>query len=174
MKSIFLQNLSLSPWRSPARGEGASRRKLAIFFCAFLIFLGGAISSAFAGETLTLNYTSISFADADPDVTPYITANTQVQIFVKLTGKPPSWRFVHRAATDLQSGSHTIPISNISWTTDNPSYASGTMSTVADQLIISGSGNPSATVNFTFSFRNLWSHPPGSYTATTTFTLSSP
>ncbi len=171
---MFFQNLPASPRPSPARGEWVFGRKAAMVFCVFLIFLSGAFSNAFAGETLTLNYTSISFADADPDVTPYITANTQVQIFAKLTGKPPSWRLVHRAATDLQSGSHTIPISNISWTTDNPSYASGTMSTVADQLIISGSGNHSAIVNFTFSFRNLWSHPPGSYTATTTFTLSSP
>ncbi len=143
--------------------------------CALILFLAAA-TSGFAGETLTVSPTSISFGDADPDTTPYVAANTTVSIFIKLTGKPPSWQFTHRASTNLQSGGNTIPISNITWTTNNPSFAGGTMSTVADQLIASGSGNYSSPTGlaFTYSFHNLWTHPPGNYTATTTFTLSAP
>ena len=160
----------------------------------FVVGLGLALMAggAFAAQaTGTLNVTAtvantakldiapanISFPDADPDTTPNIPASpASISISAKAkTGNASNVTLTALAGGELTSGSDTIAINNVTWTGGGAGFnANGTLNRTVAQSVgsWSGSGNRSGTQ--TFSLANSWSYAPGNYTATITYTLTSP
>lgn len=129
-----------------------------------------------ARAKLTLSTNTISFPDADPDTAPFIPASENaVAVTVKVrTGYSSSATLTHQAAGNLASGSSSIPISNVTWTATGSGFSSGTMSSSAAQTVGSwtGSGTQSGALNF--SLANSWSYTVGTYTVSSTYTLTAP
>jgi disulfide bond formation protein DsbB len=147
-----------------------------ISLSAIFITASMGIQPAFA-QTVTLgmpNPSSITFNDADPDVTNPLAANSTVTLSIRVrNNRRNNWRLTHFAAGDL---SPSIPISNISWTVSpQPPFVNGSMSKSVAQIAAQGTGNQSQ-INGTFTFRiaNLWSYNTGNFSVVTTFTLSAP
>jgi hypothetical protein len=138
-----------------------------------------ALAPAVGAQTVTFSVTqpSVSFADADPDTTPSITASN-VTLSYKVTGNAGhAWRITIVSSTDLTSGSATIPISDITWTaTPAPPFQAGTMSTTVQQTMASSTDNinPARTATVVFRLANSWNHNVGAYSATFTLTMSAP
>lgn len=129
-----------------------------------------------ATAKLSLSAATVTFADADPDTTPSITA-TEGAVTVTAKGKTSNGSSITLtllAAGDLVSGSDTITITNVSWTASGTGFSAGTMSKTAAQSVASwtDSGNRQGTV--TFALANSWSYKTGSYSASATYTLTSP
>jgi hypothetical protein len=152
------------------------RRFLLIFISFIAYFLLCGIHPAFS-QILSLRVTpaSISFSDADPDLTPSIAANRTVDVRIRVRNNGGNnWRLTHLASGDL---SPSIPISNISWTvTHQPPFINGSMSRSVAQTAAQGTGNVNSAITGTFTFRiaNLWSYNTGNFSVATTFTLSAP
>lgn len=127
-------------------------------------------------SNLTLGVDAINFPSADPGTTISISA-TEGAVAVAAqarTGSNDAATLTIQAATDLTSGSDTIAISNVSWTAEgDPGYESGSMST---SPVVAGSwtGPGNRTGTFTYSLANSWDYVTGSYSASTTYTLSAP
>jgi len=150
------------------------KRKIYLITLLLICFVPSLSFSQSLG--LTINPTSIVFPDADPDTTPSISAPSVVIVSVSVSGIPANqtWRLIHRSNGNLQSGTQTIAITNVTWTaTPQPPFRNGTMRTT-NQTAGSGTGNISVNGNFQYFLRNQWTYRPGNYTASTTFTLSSP
>ena len=127
-----------------------------------------------AAVTLAVSPASITFLDSDPDLVPSLAANNTVLVTVTVTGNAgKSWSLTHLAGGDL---SPSIPISNVSWTVSPQSpFVNGSMSRSVPQTAASGTGNRTKiSGTFTFIIANLWSYNTGSYSVSTTFTLSAP
>ena len=145
-------------------------------FCLFVVLLFAIPFACAQKVTLTVLDPTISFADADPDLQPNVTANpdpVRVDIRVQQNGGN-NWTLTHQAAGDL---SPSIPISNVSWTVSpQPPFINGTMSRLSPQTAAQGVGNvnPAQTGTFTFRLQNLWSYNTGNFSQVTTFTLSAP
>lgn len=129
-----------------------------------------------ATAKLTVGSTTVSFANADPDTTPSITATEgAIAITAKSkTGAAGSVTLTVLAAADLTSGSDTIAVSNVTWTVSGSGFAAGTMNKTTAQSVASwtGSGNRSGTQ--TYALANSWNYATGSYSATATYTLTAP
>jgi len=129
------------------------------------------------GITFSITEASISFADADPDTTPSLTASSNVTLNYRVTGNGGgNWQITVISGTDLTSGTATIPISNVTWTAAPvPPFQAGTMSTSVPQTVASGSGNANSTTGtMVFRLINSWSYNVGNYNATFTFTMTAP
>ena len=129
-----------------------------------------------ARAKLTLSTNTINFPDADPDATPSIPgAENAISVTVKIrTGSSSSSTLTHQAAGNLISGSNSIPVSNVTWTASGSGFSSGTMSTSGAQTV--GSWTRSGTQNGTLNFflANSWSYTAGTYTVSSTYTLTAP
>jgi hypothetical protein len=157
------------------RGAGM-KRFLFVFIISIAFFVSSGIQSVFSQTlNLSLNYSSITFNDADPDVTNPLPANRTVRVTIRVRNNAGNnWRLTHLAAGDLSS---SIPISNISWTvTPQPPFVNGSMNKSVAQIAAQGVGNvnPAQTGTFTFRIANLWSYNTGNFSVVTTFTLSAP
>ena len=127
-----------------------------------------------ARAKLTLSAASVSFADADPDLTPSIAA-TPLTVDVKTrTGAAGNVTLTVLADGDLMSGSDPIAISNLTWTT-GAGLSAGTMSKTAAVTLGSwtGSGNHN-NMSQTYALANSWTYAVGSYAAVVTYTLTAP
>lgn len=129
-----------------------------------------------ARANLEINPTTINFPDADPDLVDPISANENpVSVSAKVrTGSGGAVTLVCLANGDLQSGTDTIDITNVTWTATGAGYVNGTMSDGAPQMVGSwtGSGNRSGTLDFFLA--NSWDYDVGNYTQTVDYTLSAP
>jgi hypothetical protein len=138
------------------------------------ITVGATVS---ATAKLSIASPSVTFANADPDTTPLITA-TEGAIAIEAKAKTSTGSTVTLtllAASDLLgSGSDVIAISNITWLAGGTGFVAGTMSTSAAQTVASwtNSGNRSGTQ--TYRLANSWDYPVGSYSTTATYTLTAP
>ena len=156
-------------------------RALSVSFVGAFLVAGVALLVVPAAHAQTITFTvtqaSISFADADPDTTPSITASN-VTVNYKVTGTGgAAWRITIISGNNLTSGSASIPISNVTWTaTPVPPFQAGTMSTTAQQTMASGTGDvgTSRIGTVVFKLANSWSYNVGTYSATFTFTMSCP
>ena len=79
-----------------------------------------------------------------------------------------------RAADDLRSGVNIIPASNITWTATGAGFVGGTLSKVAPVTVATWTGSGVRTGSQQLYFRNLWTHPTGTYTVSLLYTLSAP
>ena len=129
-----------------------------------------------ARAKLTLSTNTINFPDADPDAMPSIPASENaVTVTVKVrTGYSSSATLTHQAAGNLASGSSTIPIGNVTWMATGSGFSSGTMSSTTAQTVgaWTGSGTQSGTLNF--SLANSWSYTVGTYSVSSTYTVTAP
>ena len=125
---------------------------------------------------LSISPASITFASADPDVSPTIAA-APVVITVRVRQNAGTWSLTVLAGGDLIAGPSTVDITNVSWiATPAPPYQNGTLSKTVAQRLASGTGNvnPAANGSVTFRLANSWLYSAGTYTQTLVFTLSAP
>jgi hypothetical protein len=125
---------------------------------------------------LSISPASITFASADPDVSPSIAA-APVVVTVRIRQNAGPWTLTVLAGGDLIAGGATVDITNVTWTaTPAPPYQNGTLSKTVAQQVASGSGNvnPAANGSVTFRLANSWNYSAGNYTQTLVFTLSAP
>ena len=129
-----------------------------------------------AAAKLTISTPTLTFIDADPDLTPSLSPTEGiVSITAKAkTGAASVVTLTLNAGTNLTSGGDTIAISNITWTAGGDGFVAGTMAVSAEVPVASwtGSGNRSGTQ--TFAMVNSWAYTPGSYSASATYTLTAP
>ena len=132
-------------------------------------------ASVNAKAKLTLGLAAITFADADPDLTPlYTSAPVSVDVKARTTSTGNVVLTV-LASGDLDSGSATIPVTTLTWAATGAGFtATGANNSLAAQTLgqWTGSGNP--TGSHTLSLPNLWSYNTGTYTVTLNYTLTAP
>ena len=125
---------------------------------------------------LSISPLSVSFASADPDTSPFVTA-APVVITVRVRQNSGPWTLTVLAGGDLIAGSAAVDITNVSWTaTPAPPYQNGTLSKTVAQRLATGTGtvNPAQNGSVTFRLVNSWTYSAGIYTQTVVFTLSAP
>ena len=128
-----------------------------------------------AVASLTLSAVTIAFPDADPDLVAQIPATGGPLLITAKSRASEAAQVVLsvQAADNLRSGVTVISASNITWTGSGPGFVAGTLSTSAATVAAwTGSGIRSGSQQFFF--RNLWTHPTGTYTLTMTYTLTAP
>ena len=126
---------------------------------------------------VTLSSATLSFPDADPDTVPQIPATAgPLAISAKArAGAGGQVILTVQATDDLRSGLLVIPASNITWTATGAGFApTGTLSASTSATVATWAGSGIHSGSQQFFFRNLWSHPPGTYTLSMVFTLSVP
>ena len=125
---------------------------------------------------LNLSTASASFPDADPDAVPQVpTAGGPILITAKSRANPGVLVVLTlQAADDLRSGVNVIPASNITWTASGNGFVGGTLSKVAPVTVATWTGSGVRTGSQQLYFRNLWTHPTGTYTVSLLYTLSAP
>ena len=162
----------------------APRRILAAFWTAAALTAPAAAQTSTATLSanigtvarLTLSTASVSFPDADPDVTPQIPASGgPVLVTAKARATPGAQVLLTiQASRNLRSGLDTVNASNVTWTATGAGFVAGTLSrpTAVPAGSWTGSGIRSGAI--TFYFRNRWSYATGIYSTTMTFTLTAP
>jgi len=125
---------------------------------------------------LTISSASVSFPDADPDTIPQIPAlGGPLLITAKARANPGAQVVLSvQAADDLRSGVTLIPVTNITWTVTGAGFVPGTMSQTASATVASWTGSGVRSGSQQLYFRNLWTHPTGTYTVSLLYTLSAP
>ncbi|MBN1458130.1 MAG: hypothetical protein JXA57_01250 [Armatimonadetes bacterium] len=128
-----------------------------------------------AKAKLTLGVAAINFADADPDSVPSIAATENpVSVTVKAqTGGGSSITLTVQADGDLESGTDTIDVSNVTWTATGAGFVAGTMDTAA-QTAGSWTGPGRYDGTFSYQLANSWDYAAGSYSQTVVYTLTAP
>jgi hypothetical protein len=128
-----------------------------------------------AKAKLTLGVAAINFPDADPDTVPSIAAGENpVSVTVKAqTGGASAVTLSVQANGDLDSGTDTIDITNVTWTATGAGFVGGTMNTVA-QSAGSWTGPGRRDGTFSFWLSNSWDYPAGSYSQSVVYTLTAP
>lgn len=151
--------------------------RAALICLVALVVLPSTASAQPLDLQLSVSPRTITFASANPDTSPTVTA-APISVTVRVKGpKLLQWHLSVLADGDLVSGPSTIPISNVTWTaTQAPPFQNGTLSRTTAQTLAGGTGtlNPGKTSTMTFSLVNSWLYDAGTYTQTLTFTLSSP
>ena len=126
---------------------------------------------------LRIRPANVTFASADPDVSPIVTAPpTEAAIRVHRNANNP-WQLTVLAGGDLIDGAAVIPIGAVSWTaTPSPPFQSGILSATVAQLVAGGTGNVNRRIfgSILFNMVNSWKYAVGTYTQVFTFTLSAP
>lgn len=155
--------------------------------CSMLLAASGIGQAATDQQTLTINATvsakakltlgvaAVNFADADPDSVPSISAGENpVSVTVKAqTGGSSAVTLSVQANGDLDSGTDTIDITNVTWTATGAGFVAGTMDTSAQSAgSWTGPGQRSGT--FSYFLANSWDYPAGSYSQTVVYTLTAP
>jgi len=128
--------------------------------------------------SLTLGTNTITFPNADPGTTPKIACSQNpVTVVCRVTGAKNSNVSLSVIANgNLVSGSNSIPITQVTWTTTGPGYVAGTMNTTAVTAGNWPNAHGTETYNGTFSYflANSWNYATGTYTASVTYTLLAP
>jgi hypothetical protein len=125
---------------------------------------------------LSLTPTIISFAPSDPDALPVV-ESPPVTINYRVRGYDGPWQITVLASGDLNAGTATVDISNVSWVaTPAPPFRNGTLSKTVAQIVAAGTGtvNPAASGSLTFRLTNSWTYSTGTYTQTLVLTLATP
>jgi len=167
-------------------------RKLLVVMAAFAVWvaLAGADMPAWGAtdqQTLTINATvsakakltlgvaAVNFPDADPDSVPSVAAvENPVSVTVKAqTDGSSTVTLTAQANGDLDSGTDTIDISNVTWTATGAGFVGGTMDTAAQSAgAWTGSGRRDGT--FSYLLANSWDYAVGNYSQTVVYTLTAP
>ena len=164
----------------------ASRRLLAAFIAWTAVAPAARAAAQASTATLSANVTtaakltlstaSISFPDADPDLVPQIpSSGGPLLITAKARANPGEQvTLTVQATDDLRSGVNVISAANITWTASGAGFVAGTLNTSTPVLVGSWIGSGVRTGSQQLYFRNLWTHPTGTYTLAILYTLSAP
>jgi hypothetical protein len=125
---------------------------------------------------LALVSTTLAFPDADPDTVPSVPG---VPAAISITAKARTARnsqvtLTLQSIDDLRSGVTVLPASLITWTAAGPGFLPGTLSRSAAQTVGTWTGSGIRSGSQSFYFENRWTHPPGIYTITLVYTISTP
>jgi hypothetical protein len=125
---------------------------------------------------LLMSSTTLDFPDADPDSVPLVAA---VPASITLTAKTRTTRSNQVILTvqptgDLRSGLVTIPASMLRWTATGTGFVGGALATGSNETVGTWTSSGIRTGTQSYLFENRWSHPPGTYSITLVYTLSSP
>jgi hypothetical protein len=125
---------------------------------------------------LTISSSTLTFADANPDLVPQIApAQGALSITAKARATDNAQVVLTvQADDDLRSGLQVSPASAITWTASGTGFASGTLSKTAPVTLGQWTGSGSRTGSQTLAFRNLWTYATGTYTCVLLYTLSGP
>jgi hypothetical protein len=129
-----------------------------------------------AQATLALSLSAVSFPNADPDTTSSIAAAEGAITITTNTRTTAGSTVTLTVLTsdDLRSGSDTIAIANVTWTTTGTGFSSGWLSKTTAQIVGQWTGPGSRSGTQTYSFANSWTYAAGTYSATATYTLTAP
>jgi len=128
-----------------------------------------------AKARLTVSATSISFGDEDPDSVAVIPANTPLDITVKArTSAGGSVNLTVAANGNLISGSNSIAISALKWSSSDTSFATTGTSNTTAQTVVSFTGSGTRSGSQAYTLDNSWAYATGTYGATLNYTLSAP
>ena len=125
---------------------------------------------------LSMSSTGLAFPDADPDLVPFVAA---VPAAITVTAKTRTTRnnqvlLTLQPSGDLRSGLLTIPATMLRWTASGTGFVGGTLVTGSNQVVGTWTSSGVRTGTQSFVFENRWTHPPGTYSVTLIYTLSSP
>ena len=120
--------------------------------------------------------TTISWADADPDVTAVLTSGDLTVDVKARTGATETVTLTVTAADDFKNAAgDTIALNTLSWSGggDAGFNASGSSAKTAQTVgTFTGSGQRDAT--YVYSLPNLWTYAAGSYNVRLDYTLTAP
>ena len=125
---------------------------------------------------LSISPTSLSFPDTNPDAVAQVQASSG-PVTITAKGRAAAGSTVTLtvlANSDLRSGVTTIPASTITWTAAGPGFVPGTLSATTPQVVGSWTGSGVFIGTQDYRFRNLWTHPTGTYTVALLYTLTAP
>jgi hypothetical protein len=117
---------------------------------------------------------ALNFPDQDPDAFPSVSVNPLSVTSSARTGSSSTATLTCLAGGDLISGTNSIPITNMSWTSSGSGYLPGTMSRTITKNAGSWGGPGQYTGTFSYSLTNLWSYVIGNYSTTINYTLTAP
>jgi hypothetical protein len=160
--------------------------KRACLLASLLVLLGSHLRAQRGFSVLLVNLpatarisfsaTSVTFPDADPDATPSvpgIPAGITVSARAR-TSRNSQITLTVQSTDDLRSGTTILPAALITWSASGTGFFSGTLSRTTPQLVGRWTGSGARAGTLSFRFENRWTHPPGVYSATLVYTLSSP
>lgn len=128
-----------------------------------------------AQARLSLTSNAIVFPNADPDHVPEVPGSPEITVLTKArTSANAQVALTIQASDDLRSGISTLPASLIAWTGSGDGFVPGVLSRTAAQLAATWTGSGTRTGTQRFTFRNSWTHPPGTYSVTLIYTVSMP
>ena len=118
---------------------------------------------------------TINFPDTDPFTNPTIdAAPLSVQALARV-GIGAGVSLTVQAGGNFVSGTDSIPIGNLSWTSAGAGYTpTGTMSSATAQPVGAWTGPGARNGTQTYTFINDWAYAPGNYSVTLTYTLTTP
>ena len=161
-------------------------RRLAIAVLAWMVASPAARAAAQAstatisaniatGADLTVSTASVAFPDADPDLLPLIPSTGPITITAKARAtRGEQVLLTVQANDDLRSGVTVIAASSITWTASGAGFVAGTLSKSTPVTLATWTGSGIRTGTQQLYFRNLWTHPTGTYTVSILYTLSAP
>jgi len=128
-----------------------------------------------AKARLTVSAAAISFADEDPDSVAVIPANTPLDITVKArTTAGGSVTLTVAADSNLTSGSNSIGIGALKWSSTGTSFSGTGTSALSAQTVVSFTGSGTRTGTQSYTLDNSWAYATGTYGTTLNYTLSAP
>jgi hypothetical protein len=134
-------------------------------------------ATVIARAALTVSAANVSFPDADPDAVPVIPASG-APVTVSARGKTTTGNNITltlQAGGDLMSGADSIPASAVNWTVaGDPGFVAGALASGVPVAVGTWTNSGSRSTQMSFTLTNSWSYPVGTYSATTTFTLTAP
>jgi hypothetical protein len=117
---------------------------------------------------------TVAFADADPETVPTINS-APLTITVKArTASTGAVTLTVVSGSDLMNGTLFIPISSMTWGSTGAGYVGGTSNKTTAQSLGAWTGSGTYGGAQTYSLPNSWTYATGTYTATLTYTLTSP
>lgn len=129
-----------------------------------------------AKAKLTVDSTTVTFPDADPESGALIPASEGaigVHAKVRVGTSPATLTWI--AADDLKSGTDTITIDNVTWTATGTGFTvNGTLNKTTAQSVGSWAGSGSYDGTISPFLTNSWNYKAGSYAVSSTLTLSAP
>jgi hypothetical protein len=125
---------------------------------------------------LSMSSSALAFPDADPDLVPFVAG---VPPAITVTAKTRTTRsnqvlLTVQPSGDLRSGLLTIPAAMLRWTATGAGFVGGTLVTGSNEVVGTWTNSGVRIGTQSFVFENRWTHPPGTYSVTLVYTLSSP
>jgi hypothetical protein len=128
-----------------------------------------------ARARLTLSAAAITFADQDPGTVPTLSATALTVDVGARTSPTGNVALTVLATGPLASGTNTIAINNLAWSTTGTGFAAtGTSNATTAQSVGTWTGPGTRSGSQVYTLPNSWTYAVGTYTTTLNYTLSVP